>query len=65
MRVDLNASQHELLSGLSRRLRTWTRRWPERGVQVRVGDERDIPILARLAASTATYQRFTPFPVNS
>jgi lipid II:glycine glycyltransferase (peptidoglycan interpeptide bridge formation enzyme) len=64
MRVDLNASQHELLSGLSRRLRTWTRRWPERGVQVRVGDERDIPILARLAASTATYQRFTPFPVS-
>jgi lipid II:glycine glycyltransferase (peptidoglycan interpeptide bridge formation enzyme) len=64
IRVDLNASAHELLSGLSRRLRTWTRQWPERGVTVRVGDERDIPILARLAASTADYQRFTPFPLS-
>jgi lipid II:glycine glycyltransferase (peptidoglycan interpeptide bridge formation enzyme) len=64
MRVDLNASEHELLSGLSRRLRTWTRRWPERGVKVRVSDERDIPTLARLAASTANHQGFTPFPVS-
>jgi lipid II:glycine glycyltransferase (peptidoglycan interpeptide bridge formation enzyme) len=64
MRVDLNASEHELLCGLSRRLRTWTRRWPERGVKVRVGDERDIPTLATLAASTASYQRFTPFPMS-
>jgi lipid II:glycine glycyltransferase (peptidoglycan interpeptide bridge formation enzyme) len=64
IRVDLSASEHELLSRLSRRLRTWTRQWPRRGVTVRVGDERDIPILARLAASTAGYQRFTPFPVS-
>jgi hypothetical protein len=64
IRVDLNASEHELLSGLSRRLRTWTRHWPERGVTVRVGDVRDIAILARLAACTASYQRFTPFPVS-
>src|SRR5262249_14601474 len=47
---------------LSRRLRTWTRQWPARGVKVRLGDERDIPVLARLAASTASYQGFTPFP---
>jgi lipid II:glycine glycyltransferase (peptidoglycan interpeptide bridge formation enzyme) len=64
MRVDLNASAQDLLSGLSRRLRTWTRRWPERGVKVRVGDARDIPTLARLAASSASHQRFTPFPVS-
>ncbi|MHA6618788.1 lipid II:glycine glycyltransferase FemX [Pseudonocardia sp. DLS-67] len=64
MRVDLNASAQELRSRLNRRLRTWTRRWPERGVKVRVGDERDIPRLARLAASSACYQRFTPFPVS-
>jgi hypothetical protein len=31
---------------------------------VRVSDERDIPTLARLAASTANYQGFTPFPVS-
>ncbi|WP_028925427.1 lipid II:glycine glycyltransferase FemX [Pseudonocardia acaciae] len=62
MRVDLTQSEAELRSRLSRRLRTWTRQWPQRGVKVRVGDERDVPLLARLAASTASYQGFTPFP---
>jgi lipid II:glycine glycyltransferase (peptidoglycan interpeptide bridge formation enzyme) len=64
MRVDLTQSEDQLRANLARRLRTWTRRWPERGVKVRVGDERDIPVLARLAASTASYQGFTPFPVS-
>ncbi|WP_028937830.1 lipid II:glycine glycyltransferase FemX [Pseudonocardia spinosispora] len=64
MRVDLTQTDEELLSGLTRRLRTWTRQWPQRGVKVRVGDERDIPLLARLAASTAEYQGFTPFPTE-
>jgi lipid II:glycine glycyltransferase (peptidoglycan interpeptide bridge formation enzyme) len=62
IRVDLTQSEDALRANLSRRLRTWTRQWPERGVKVRVGDERDIPILAKLAASTASYQNFTPFP---
>jgi lipid II:glycine glycyltransferase (peptidoglycan interpeptide bridge formation enzyme) len=62
IRVDLTQSEDALRGNLSRRLRTWTRQWPERGVKVRVGDERDIPILAKLAASTASYQNFTPFP---
>lgn len=62
MRVNLGQSEAELRARLSRRLRTWSRRWPQRGVKVRVGDERDIPVLARLAASTASYQGFTPFP---
>jgi lipid II:glycine glycyltransferase (peptidoglycan interpeptide bridge formation enzyme) len=62
MRVDLTQTEDELRANLSRRLRTWTRQWPQRGVKVRVGDERDIPVLARLAASTASYQGFTPFP---
>jgi len=64
MRVDLTQSEDALRGNLTRRLRTWTRQWPERGVKVRVGDERDVPILARLAASTAHYQGFTPFPEN-
>jgi lipid II:glycine glycyltransferase (peptidoglycan interpeptide bridge formation enzyme) len=62
MRVDLTQTEDELLAGLTRRLRTWTRQWPQRGVKVRVGDARDIPTLARLAAQTASYQGFTPFP---
>jgi lipid II:glycine glycyltransferase (peptidoglycan interpeptide bridge formation enzyme) len=64
MRVDLTQSEDALRANLTRRLRTWTRQWPERGVKVRVGDRRDIPVLARLAASTAQYQGFTPFPEN-
>lgn len=62
MRVDLRRSEDELRAGLNRRLRTWTRQWPGRGVKVRLGDERDIAVLARLAAGTASYQGFTPFP---
>jgi lipid II:glycine glycyltransferase (peptidoglycan interpeptide bridge formation enzyme) len=62
MRVDLTQSEDQLRANLNRRLRTWTRQWPQRGVKVRVGDERDIPVLARLAASTAEFQGFTPFP---
>jgi len=64
MRVDLTQSEDALRANLSRRLRTWTRQWPPRGVKVRLGDQRDIPIMARLAASTASYQGFTPFPEN-
>jgi lipid II:glycine glycyltransferase (peptidoglycan interpeptide bridge formation enzyme) len=62
MRVDLTRGEAELTGALSRRLRTWTRQWPQRGVKVRVGDERDMPVLANLAAMTASYQGFDPFP---
>jgi lipid II:glycine glycyltransferase (peptidoglycan interpeptide bridge formation enzyme) len=62
MRVDLTQTEEELRANLNRRLRTWTRQWPQRGVKVRVGDERDIPVLARLAAITASFQGFSPFP---
>jgi lipid II:glycine glycyltransferase (peptidoglycan interpeptide bridge formation enzyme) len=62
MRVDLTQTEDELRANLNRRLRTWTRQWPQRGVKVRVGDERDIPVLTRLAASTAHFQGFDPFP---
>lgn len=62
MRVDLAQDEQRLRGNLSRRLRTWTRQWPQRGVKVRVGNERDIPLLTGLAASTAEYQGFTPFP---
>jgi lipid II:glycine glycyltransferase (peptidoglycan interpeptide bridge formation enzyme) len=62
MRVDLTQTEDELRANLNRRLRTWTRQWAQRGVKVRVGDERDIPMLTRLAASTAHFQGFEPFP---
>ena len=62
MRVDLTQTEEQLRANLNRRLRTWTRQWPQRGVKVRVGDERDIPLLSRLAAETARFQGFSPFP---
>ena len=37
-------------SGFPPRLRSWTRRWPDPGVTVRIGDADDIPVLARAAA---------------
>lgn len=61
LRVDLTRTEQELRANLNRRLRTWTRQWPERGVKVRVGDAGDIPTLAALAAATAEHQGFTPF----
>jgi lipid II:glycine glycyltransferase (peptidoglycan interpeptide bridge formation enzyme) len=62
MRIDLTQTEHELRANLNRRLRTWTRQWPRRGVTVRVGDQRDIPLLTTLAAQTARFQGFSPFP---
>jgi lipid II:glycine glycyltransferase (peptidoglycan interpeptide bridge formation enzyme) len=62
MRVDLTQTEEELRANLNRRLRTWTRQWPQRGVKVRIGDERDISVLARLARETAQFQGFAPFP---
>jgi lipid II:glycine glycyltransferase (peptidoglycan interpeptide bridge formation enzyme) len=62
VRVDLTQTEDELRANLNRRLRTWTRQWPQRGVKVRVGDERDIPLLTKLAAETARFQEFSPFP---
>lgn len=64
IRVDLTPAEDELRARLTRRLRTWTRQWPQRGVTVRVADQRDIPILARLATETARFQGFTPFPAD-
>ena len=61
IRVDLSRSEDELRAGLSRRLRTWTRQWDQRGVRVRLGDAADVPILGRLAAATAAHQGFPAF----
>ncbi len=61
VRVDLSGSPDELRAGLSRRLRTWTRQWEQRGVTVRQGCAADIPMLAALASRTARHHRFSGF----
>ena len=52
MRVDLRGSEQELRARAKRRLRPAIR-WAASAVTVRHGDERDIPVLAELIASSA------------
>src|SRR5262249_13363217 len=60
LRLDLARDEEDLRAGLRKRLRTWTRSWPKRGVQVRRGTQDDIALFARLHAATAKYQGFEP-----
>lgn len=53
MRIDLGTDEAALRAALSRRLRYWTNRWPDRGVTVRLGDERDVPLLVDLMGTAA------------
>jgi lipid II:glycine glycyltransferase (peptidoglycan interpeptide bridge formation enzyme) len=62
VRLDLQRSTEELRRGLNPRLRSWTHRWADRGVTVRRGDDRDIALLARLMAATATARGYAPPP---
>ena len=62
LRLDLRRSEEELRAGLGRRLRYWTTKWPERGVTVRRGGPRDVPLLAELMAHTARHQGYQPLP---
>jgi lipid II:glycine glycyltransferase (peptidoglycan interpeptide bridge formation enzyme) len=62
VRLDLSRSLEDIRKGLNPRLRSWTRRWPDHGVTVRRGDERDVPLLARLMGATAAARGYAPPP---
>ncbi len=64
LRIDLTPSEREIRGGLNKSLRKWTNKWPERGVHVRLGGERDIPVLADLLGSSAEFQDFDPPPLS-
>ena len=64
LRLDLTNDEDTLRAGLAKRLQTWTRRWPARGVHVRRGTQDDIPLFAALHAATAQHQGFPPFSVD-
>jgi hypothetical protein len=59
MRLDLDRSEDEIRKQFPPRLRSWTRRWPEAGVTVRMGSEDDVPILAELQGRAAESQGYS------
>jgi hypothetical protein len=64
IRIDLTADLAEIRSRFGKRLKSWTNRWESRGVTVRAGDERDVPLLAELMASSAQHQGYTPLALD-
>ncbi len=64
IRIDLTADLAEIRSRFGKRLKSWTNRWESRGVTVRVGDVRDVPLLAELMAGSAQHQGYTPLPLD-
>jgi lipid II:glycine glycyltransferase (peptidoglycan interpeptide bridge formation enzyme) len=64
IRIDLTSDLADIRSRFGKRLKSWTNRWESRGVAIRAGDERDVPLLAELMASSAHHQGYTPLPVD-
>jgi lipid II:glycine glycyltransferase (peptidoglycan interpeptide bridge formation enzyme) len=64
IRIDLTSDLAEIRSRFGKRLKSWTNRWESRGVTVRPGTDRDIPLLAELMASSAQHQGYTPLPLD-
>jgi lipid II:glycine glycyltransferase (peptidoglycan interpeptide bridge formation enzyme) len=64
IRIDLTEDLAKIRSRFGKRLKSWTNRWESRGVTVRAGDERDIPLLAELMTSSAQHQGYTPLPLD-
>jgi len=60
IRIDLTSSEEEIRARFAKRLRSWPPRWAARGVAVRQGDERDLPLLAALMATSARVQHYQP-----
>lgn len=56
--VDLEPDELHLKKGLRKSRRRMVNRWPELGVEVRVGDHNDIPLLAQMLADTAAHRGF-------
>jgi hypothetical protein len=53
VRLDLDRSLDDIRRAFPPRLRSWTRRWADAGVTVRIGDESDVPTLTRLQRAAA------------
>lgn len=59
-RLELTADLDRIRARFSKRLRSWPNRWADKGVTVRRGDERDLPIMHELMSRTGERQGFAP-----
>lgn len=59
-RLDLTPPLEEIRSGFSKRLKSWTNRWPSKGVSVRQSDATDLPLLLELMRHTGARHGFQP-----
>ncbi len=60
IRIDLTRGVEDLRTALTSSNRRRTRTWADRGVAVRLGSERDLPMVADLMACTAAHPQFDP-----
>lgn len=64
IRIDLTRDVEKIHHAMTKTNRRCTRKAAERGVAVRLGGERDLPVLAELLAHTAAHQRFDPLALD-
>jgi SAM-dependent methyltransferase len=64
LRVDLSVGLEQVAGRAKGRLRPAARLWARNGVAVRIGDERDLPLLADLVACSAAVHGYTPLPLD-
>jgi lipid II:glycine glycyltransferase (peptidoglycan interpeptide bridge formation enzyme) len=62
VRLDLRQTEDTIRRNFSPRLRSWTRRWADHGVTVRMGGVEDIPLLAGLMQAAADVRGDQPPP---
>ncbi len=64
IRIDLTDDLAVIKGRFGRKLKSWPNRWAGRGVTVRAGDDRDLPLLVELMGRTAEQQGYTPLPYH-
>lgn len=62
LHVDLTEDLATIRGRFGKRLKSWTNRWESRGVSVRPGDERDLPLLHELMTRSAEQQGHPVLP---
>lgn len=64
IRIDVTRDVEDIRNAMTKTNRRSTRNAAERGVAVRIGDGRDLPVVADLLACTAAHQHFDPLSLD-